>query len=160
MKWSEGRTWMAMLDWCTRLHDGIYPTSSPTPTPKLTGCREPTKRCKALAIYQDGGMGQSYCTVPHIPCPMQIEDYKEGHTAQTSKEARTPGVKTDSAKAIMDWTARTLEAISTSEAPLEVSRYAASLLVDSDESVAIQTAQALGEEMLRRLGEDMPWKRV
>lgn len=148
-----------MLEWATKLHDGIYPSSSPSCAPKLVGCDKPSDRCKALAIWIDHDGRKGICSLPHLDCEHRIFDYKEGHAPQVSKEAKSPGVKTDSAQAILAWVSRTLVDITNSDMPLVVRRYASSLIMDSDESVTIDTAQALGEEMLRRLGEDTPWKK-
>lgn len=159
MKWSEGTTWEMMLDWCTRLHDGTYPTSSPSCAPKLVGCSKPSDRCKALAIWIDHDGRKGLCSMPHLECEHRIFDYKEGHTPQISKEAKSPGVKTDSAQAILAWVALTLRDITQSEMPEGVRRYASSLLSDSDYSTDHDTLQTLGTEILRRLKEDRPWQR-
>jgi hypothetical protein len=151
-----------MVDAATRIHDGIYSPSSPTPVPKMCGCTEPKNQCVELAVYSKG-----QCTVPRfIPrgfitdCPNRVYDWKPGQSAQRgSKESKAPGVRDSTSAVIYKWIAWTLQEIA-NHGDNRVRAYARSLLLDTDYTTDLATVQMLGETMLERLNQEKPWVRA
>lgn len=148
-----------MIDAATRLHDGLYPSQSPTPALKMCGCKEPRRQCSDLAIYHRG-----QCTVPRFlprgivtDCPSRVYDWKPAQQAQTSRKgAKAPSVRDGTSADISRWMTRTLKKIAL-RGDLRVRAYARSLLLDSDYTTTIETVQMLGETMLQRLEREKPW---
>lgn len=167
MRWKDLRDWESMIDAATRIHDGYWPTSSPTPVPNLCGCTSPEAQCVTLAIAEQTPSGW-YCTKPaYIPalqgatdCDRRIYDWKEGGTAQSgSKESKPPGVPEFRSADIMEWVRSTLDYLQANNGHPAVRICAGMLLDNQDVSVSMDTLERTGEAMLDRLMLDTPWKK-
>lgn len=154
-----------MVDAASRLHDGIWPTSSPTPAPKIVGCKCPETQCEKLAIVARTDHG-FICTKPaFIPslqgvtdCDRRIYDWREGGVAQSAiKESKAPTVNVGTTADIIAWTRHTLDYISANAGNPGVRIAAAMFLHDQDVNVSIDVLEALGNMMLDRLHFDKPW---
>ena len=164
LTWDCLDSWQTAIEAATYLHDGFHSTTSPTPVPKMQGCRPPSPHCvdSGWALRRPVGW---MCTAPdtfvppeyeftHI-CPSRVFDWKPSLAPHISEdvfaEAHEPPdqVTLD----VLRWIRRTLCSIAVGECPHEVRRYAATLLNDTDDSVLIDVVQATGEEMCRRAGE-------
>jgi len=156
-----------MALWATAIHDGVYPSSSPTPSPKMCGCKDPEAQCVKLAIAEGTPYGWC-CTKPnHVPalqqptdCDRRIYDWKPAQTPQGfAKESKAPTVTDGKTADILAWTRRTLEHLQLNAGPLGVRMLAAMLLNDGDPNVSQQVWDELTDAMLDRLNHEKPWKR-
>jgi len=160
MRWKDLRTWESMIDAATRVHDGVWPTSSPLPSKPLCGCKEPTPQCTSLAIAAKTTEGKWYCTKPnHTDCDKRIYDWKPGHEAQSgSKESKAPAIRAGSTDAILTWVESTLDYLQANNGNPAVRICAGMLLHNQDVNVSMDTLERTGEAMLDRLHLDKPWK--
>lgn len=171
MRWRQLDTWQGMIAAATMLHDGIYPSSSPTPAGKACGCSDPTSECVKLAVAAEVPSGW-VCTVPsylpslfisgamrHETCPSLIPDWKPMSTAQGgSKESKSPGIPESTTADILAWVRSSLDYLQANNGHPGVRIAAGMLLSDLDVSVSIETLERLGEAMLDRFHYEKPWK--
>ena len=149
-----------MIDASTRINDGVWPSRSQAPTPRLIGCRGPHPRCEALCIFIDG-----QCTKPAFnpsgsddECPFLIPEWKPGHAPQVSHSGSRV-VSMDKSGSVMLWVADTLGWIA-AHGHNRVRPVAYGFLHDLDVVNTLDDLEALGEAMLMRLEYEKPWERV
>ena len=155
-----------MIEAATKIHDNVWPTSSPSPIPKMAGCSTPEPQCVKLKIAHKLGKGHQ-CTKPlHVPtgffddCPRRIYDWKPSQSAQTSPEAKAPNVTTWGKTAdIREWLVHCLDWLTQHSGKPGVRIYAQTLLDDADTSVSIDVMLETGAAMLERKNVEQPWNR-
>ena len=160
MRWKDAKygDWQVFIDWATRIHDGIYPSRSELPTPKLCGCKQPHPSCVNLAVYHEG-----QCTVTnHVPrgyltdCPMRIPDWRPGYKPQVSKTPRAPVQSEHRSAAVRDWMRSALSETA-HRGPEELREIAAAFLHDREHRTDMETLEALGKHLFGLYRRDKPW---
>lgn len=153
-----------MIEAATKIHDNVWPTSSPSPIPKMAGCSSPDPQCARLKIAHPLGKGHQ-CTKPaHIPrgffgdCPRRIYNWKPSQGAQTSPEAKAPNVTLGGTSAdILTWIIDCLHWLTVHSGKPGVRIYAQTLLDDADIPVSHEVMIETGAAMLARLDAEKPW---
>ncbi len=167
MRWRDLGTWEGMIAAATRLHDGIYPSQSPVPAPKLCGCKGPEAQCVKLAVAYDSPRGW-VCTQPgFVPalqqptdCDKRIYDWKEGQSPQSGhKDAKSPSVADGKTAEILSWVRDTLDYLCVNAGRPDVRIAAGMLLEDGDVNVSMQTYEVLGNMMLDHYHLDKPYQK-
>ena len=167
MRWRDLDSWEGMIAAATKLHDGIYPSQSPVPSPKMCGCKDPEAQCVKLAVASKTQYGWQ-CTVPtYVPalqqptdCDRRIYDWKEGQSSQPMhKDAKAPTVADGKTAGILAWVRQTLDYLCVNAGRPDVRIAAGMLLEDGDVPVSLATYEVLGDMMLDRYYLDKPWKK-
>lgn len=168
MRWRDLRTWEDCIAAATRLHDGVWPASSPVPSKPLCGCTQPEAQCVTLAIADKTTEGSWYCTQPsYIPalqgatdCDRRIYDWKPGHEPMRGhKDAKAPAIRSGSTAAILSWVEGALRHLMSTSGDVAIRIYAGSLLEDVDIPVSHDVMRRTGEALLVRLNAERPWKK-
>ena len=169
VKWRDLSTWQGMVEAATMLHDGIYPSSSPTPAGKACGCKSPTPECVKLAVAAPVPGGW-VCTVPsYAPgavgamrpdqCPNLLPNWKPMSSPQGgSKESKSPTVADGKTADILDWVRHTLDYLQANNGHPGVRIAAGMMLHDSDIRVSMDILERMGEAMLDRYHYEKPWR--
>lgn len=167
MRWCDLDSPEAMIEAATRIHDRVWPTSSPTPAPKLMGCLAPERECIHLAIAQQTHYGWCCTNMSFLPriysqeCPSRIHDWRPGQTAQGGGyESKPPGggrVLYDKTAAIVAWLRHVLDWLTVNCGDPAVRIYAQTLLDDADVPVSERVMLKTGALMLERKNHERPW---
>lgn len=154
-----------LLDLVLEHSDNIYPSTSPTPAPKLTVCTRPTELCQHLQYSIDG-----ICTAPASlsdECQCATVNKRVGHVAQRTEFGHPSlprgcrffrgGLRGNRAErrreAIRTWTLTELYCLC---ADGELSHPARIILYDLDEPMSMQQYDSLAD----RLWEDFNTRRT